>query len=1122
MLLFASSLNKQIGSFTPRASTSTKQYFSITVRRVVAIVLLCAALSNGAAADITTGLAGWWKFDENYGSATADSAGSNTASLINTPNWVGAKIGNGALSFNGSSSHVTVPASSALEMAGSSVTVAVWIKNSVPFSGERMLIEHATWPNGNAYHLVMTSSGSVAFNFPNLQNVDGAVGASFTLSDGNWHHVVGVLNDAGNVAELYIDGTLQASKATSQSIGSGGPSQTFIAARSGTSIFFPGSMDDVRIYNRALSAADVTALYGYTQSDTTAPSVAVTAPVGGAAIWGTSTAVTASASDNVGVLGVQFRLDGVNLGAEDTNAPFAIVWDSTTAINGTHTLTAVARDASGNTATSAGVQVTVANISGGSPPMFAAHPQSASVPAGGSVSFSATASGGATINQQWQRSAGGVGPWNDLSVGGSYAQVLGPVLVINSTTIGMSGDAFRCVATSSSGSATSNSATLTVAATAPSAPVAFPVISMAENSFLAMWSNASAAGYRIDVATDASFTNYVSGYQNVEAGTALSQHKWISGMTAGSTYYFRVRAYNSYGTSANSNVIEGPKYIATQTYTSPGAASYTLPGTTNRIRVEVFGAGGDSSGIGVNNNEGFLYNYTANGGAGGYIRAAYAVSSGSVNIRVGTRGGGPGMESSGGDASAVWRVGSFQVIAGGGGGAGGSLDNDEEEEALGGAGGNAGANGSGTVSPGGGNGGGGATSSQAGQGNINGGGPLNLIGGASYAHNGGGNGGAGYYGGGGGYGVWLGHYGNAVGAGGGGGSSYFSPSNGYVADSAFTDDGAGGAGGTDSSYPGHGKIIVHSYDLPNSTPRFVIQPLALTLGVVNADVALSAEAFGLPAPQYQWRKDGVNIGGATNPNLTLTTIQITAGATYTVVASNSAGSVTSNGAVLAFPPALTLQPQSQSVNSVGGNVTFTSTTVGYPAPTYQWKKNGVNISGATQTNLTLTNVQAADFASYSLVATNAAGAVTTTTVTLSLDTPPTAPPWLDYAEKTSSTVSLIWGASADDVAVSHYLVYRGATQIGLTTELTFWDLGLTASTAYAYTVKAVDNTGKISSASSTLNLTTNASSSVDTDNDGLPNLVETALGTNTSAAATADTTNQTQPIIHRPPQTAAP
>jgi hypothetical protein len=73
--------------------------------------------------------------------------------------------------------------------------------------------------------------------------------------------------------------------------------------------------------------------------------------------------VSANATDNVGVAGVQFKLDGVNLGLEDALAPFTFLWDTTTSSPGLHTLTAVAFDAAGNQASSTPVAVTVANNS---------------------------------------------------------------------------------------------------------------------------------------------------------------------------------------------------------------------------------------------------------------------------------------------------------------------------------------------------------------------------------------------------------------------------------------------------------------------------------------------------------------------------------------------------------------------------------------------------------------------------------------------------------------------------------------------------------------------------------------------------------------------------------------
>lgn len=96
--------------------------------------------------------------------------------------------------------------------------------------------------------------------------------------------------------------------------------------------------------------------------DPTPPTVSVTAPASGATVSGAAVTVSANATDNVGVAGVQFKLDGANLGAEDTTAPYSINWNSTAASNGPHTLTAVARDAAGNITTSAGTSVTVNNV----------------------------------------------------------------------------------------------------------------------------------------------------------------------------------------------------------------------------------------------------------------------------------------------------------------------------------------------------------------------------------------------------------------------------------------------------------------------------------------------------------------------------------------------------------------------------------------------------------------------------------------------------------------------------------------------------------------------------------------------------------------------------------------
>ncbi len=92
----------------------------------------------------------------------------------------------------------------------------------------------------------------------------------------------------------------------------------------------------------------------------TSPTVSLTSPSNGATLTGTQT-VTANASDAQGLANVQFKLDGNNLGAADTTAPYSVAWDTKTAANGNHVLTAVATNIASLSTTSSPVTVNVQN-----------------------------------------------------------------------------------------------------------------------------------------------------------------------------------------------------------------------------------------------------------------------------------------------------------------------------------------------------------------------------------------------------------------------------------------------------------------------------------------------------------------------------------------------------------------------------------------------------------------------------------------------------------------------------------------------------------------------------------------------------------------------------------------
>jgi len=94
--------------------------------------------------------------------------------------------------------------------------------------------------------------------------------------------------------------------------------------------------------------------------DAIPPAVSISSPTSGSTISGTIT-ISADASDNIGVAGVQFKLDSANLGSEDTSSPYSISWNTAGTSNDSHSLTATARDAAGNETTSSVVSITVDN-----------------------------------------------------------------------------------------------------------------------------------------------------------------------------------------------------------------------------------------------------------------------------------------------------------------------------------------------------------------------------------------------------------------------------------------------------------------------------------------------------------------------------------------------------------------------------------------------------------------------------------------------------------------------------------------------------------------------------------------------------------------------------------------
>ena len=304
------------------------------------------------------GLMAGYAFNEGAGATALDTSGNGNTGAISGATWTAAGKYGGALQFNGTNAVVTVPSAASLQLT-TGMTLEAWVYPTVAPTGWKAIVGK----NVDGYYLMASST-------PNNRP---AAGGTWTAGNQNtagpaalavntWTHLAATFD--GATVRLYVNGVQVASQGqTTTLMPTTGTLQIGGDAYPGE--YFTGRIDEVRVYNRALSAGEIqvdmnTAVGGPPASDPTPPTVAITAPASGATVAGAVT-VTASAADNLGVVGVQFLVDGAPVGAEDTTAPYGVTWDTGSVGNGPHTLSARARDAAGNSTLAVDVSVTVAN-----------------------------------------------------------------------------------------------------------------------------------------------------------------------------------------------------------------------------------------------------------------------------------------------------------------------------------------------------------------------------------------------------------------------------------------------------------------------------------------------------------------------------------------------------------------------------------------------------------------------------------------------------------------------------------------------------------------------------------------------------------------------------------------
>ena len=260
-----------------------------------------------------------------------------------------------------------------------------------------------------------------------------------------------------------------------------------------------------------------------------------------------------------------------------------------------------------------------------------------------------------------------------------------------------------------------------------------------------------------------------------------------------------------------------------------------------------------------------------------------------------------------------------------------------------------------------------------------------------------------------------------------------------------------------------------------AAPVITTQPVSQAV-TAGASVTFSAAASGTPAPTYQWRLNGVNISGATAASYTIAGVTSASAGTYAVVTSNSAGSATSNGAVLTVnvataAPVITTQPVSQTVTA-GASVTFSAAASGTPAPTYQWRKNGVNIGGATGAAYAIANVLSGDAGTYSVVATNSAGTATSSGAVLTVNPVLVAPAITTQpvSQTVTAGTSVTFTAAASGTPAPTYQWRKDGVSLSGATAASYTLASVAAANAGAYTVVATNSAGSATSTGAVLTI----------------------------------------------------
>jgi lysophospholipase L1-like esterase/fibronectin type 3 domain-containing protein len=368
----------------------------------------------------TRALAAHWKFDEGSGTTTADSSGSGwNGVLVNGALWTTNGAFGNAVDLDGSNDYVSTPPG--LVSSLTDFTVSAWFSLDSAPTWSR-IFDFGSGINTYMFLTPYSSTGTARFAITTGTGAgEQQINGTAPLPIGGWHHVAVTL--AGGVGVLYVDGVEVArnSAMTLTPASLGNTTQNWIGRSQWNDPYLNGRVDEFRIYNTALTAAEIASL---ADLDNTAPTLSpiadqtvavngstgpISFTVGDAETAADSLILSASSSDQTLVPNANIVFGGNGNDRTVTVTPAANQ-------SGAATITIAATDGALNTTTTFNLAVLV-------PPAIATQPQSQTVTVDESVTFTVSASGSGPFSYEWQFNGAAIAGATDTSYTIASAQL---------------------------------------------------------------------------------------------------------------------------------------------------------------------------------------------------------------------------------------------------------------------------------------------------------------------------------------------------------------------------------------------------------------------------------------------------------------------------------------------------------------------------------------------------------------------------------------------------------------------------------------------------------------------------------------------------------------------------